>query len=381
VLQKIKNIYHFFNAFLAVAFYGFPAKNLTVVGVTGTDGKTTTATMIYHLLKKSNKKVALISTVAAYIGNKEISTGFHVTSPAPWAIQKLIAQISKKGYKYLVLEATSHGLDQHRLLGTNISIGVLTNITHEHLDYHKTYHNYLKAKAKLFKKAQYAILNQDDQSYQKVTKNIPKSCQIIDYSLKDKAPKYFDQEYNQANALAAIKTVKLLGISNPKFSDFLGIKGRMEKIPNKKGLNIFIDFAHTPNALKQALKSLRTSRHQPSNIISVFGAAGLRDHAKRPLMGNIASKLADIVVLTAEDPRTEDVNQIVNQIKKGVTGKAKIYIEADRQQAINLAINKLAKKGDTVAILGKGHEQSMCFGTIEKPWSDHKAVKNALKQK
>ena len=399
MLQSLKNIYHFFNASLAAVFYRFPAKKLTVIGVTGTDGKTTTATLIYHLVKTSGRKVALISTVAAYIGNQEVDTGFHVTSPDPWALQKLIRRITDANYKFLVLEATSHGLDQHRLLGSNISIGVLTNITHEHLDYHKTYTNYLKTKAKLFNRAHHAIINRDDQSFARVKSLIPSSAKIHAYSLEtgDKSvikniKLCFDEAYNCENALAAYYVAKLVGLEKSRIikamKSFPGVLGRMDKIPNSRGITTIVDFAHTPNALKRALISLRSTIKNPpageagprSKIIAVYGSAGLRDTRKRVQMGQIGSQLADVVVLTAEDPRTEDVNHIIAQMKHGTAGKAKIMVEPDRQTAINLAINQLAKKGDTVAVFGKGHEKSLAFGKIEYPWSDHEAIKKALKK-
>lgn len=389
MLQTIKNIGHFVSALLANILYGFPSKNLVVVGVTGTDGKTTTATLIYHILTKANKKVALISTVSAKIGGKEVDTGFHVTTPNPWALQKLIKHISNKGYKYLVLEATSHGLDQHRLFGINFHTGVLTNITHEHLDYHKTFSDYLKAKAKLFKLSKHAVLNKDDDSFSPVRALLSPKTTVHTYSI-DTSSKLldcikirFNESYNWSNALAAATAAGLLEIDQAlickAIKSFPQIKGRMEAIPNKKSITAIVDFAHTPNALQSALKAIQKSTK--GEIIAVYGSAGLRDHSKRPLMGKIGSQLADIVVVTAEDPRTEDVNQIISQIKQGATGKAKIYTEPDRQKAIDLAIVKLAKKGDVVAIFGKGHEKSMCFGTIEHPWSDHDAVKKALKKR
>ncbi len=415
MLQNLKNIYHLIVALAANLWFGFPSRRLTVIGVTGTDGKTTTATLIYHLLKTANKKVALITSVAAYIGKEEIDTGFHVTTPNSWALQKLVKQIVDKKYDYLVLEVTSHGLDQHRLWGINFEIGVLTNITHEHLDYHKTYDSYLKTKAKLFRYAQHAVLNQDDSSFAQVRKLLSVAATVHPYSLSAlslkllaSAKQRFAEKYNQSNAAAAITAAQILGISETQIisaiKTFPGVKGRMEEIPNTKGITAIVDFAHTPNALEQALKALKLQatsyklqatkvtslprrqaglprRQQASHkLIAVYGCAGLRDYRKRPLMGDIGSKLADIVIFTAEDPRTEDVNQIISQMKSGVTGKAKIIIEPDRQKAINQAV-ALAQPGDIVAAFGKGHEQSMCFGTIEYPWSDHDTFKQALNQK
>ena len=393
MLHRLKNIGHLANAFLASFFYGFPSRKLTVIGVTGTDGKTTTATLIYHILRSAGKKVALISTVSARIGKKEIDTGFHVTTPSPWALQKLIRKISLKNYQYLVLEATSHGLDQHRLFGINFHIAVLTNITHEHLDYHQTFDNYLKAKAKLFRHAHHAVLNEQDESSTRIKSLLPSKTIVHPCNLKKanddilkSAKARFPEEFNWSNSLAAATAADILELSTKDIckaiKSFPQIKGRMEQIANKKGIKVFIDFAHTPNALDSALKSLRSMiDNRNSKLIAVYGSAGLRDEAKRPMMGKIGSRLADTVILTAEDPRTEDVNNIISQIKKGSTSKATVYTEPDRQKAIDLAIVKLAQKGDIVAVFGKGHEKSMSFGKIEYPWSDHHAVNKALKKR
>src|SRR3989344_4592910 len=155
--QRIKNIYHLFNAFLANVWFGFPSRHLTVIGVTGTDGKTTTTSLIYHILHESGYNTSMISSVGAIIGGKKYDVGFHVTTPSPWALQKFIRKTIDVGSKYLVLETTSHALDQHRVFGINYDVGVLTNVTHEHLDYHKTYENYARTKAKLLKMAKKAI--------------------------------------------------------------------------------------------------------------------------------------------------------------------------------------------------------------------------------
>jgi len=388
MIRLIKNLGHFFIALTAVIFYRFPAKRLTVIGVTGTDGKTTTSTLIYHILKTAGLKVALLSTVAAYIGKEKINTGFHVTSPNPWLLQKLLKKIVKREYQYVVLEATSHGLDQHRLLGSNITIGVLTNITHEHLDYHKTYTRYTKAKSKLFSKAKVAIINRDDRSFQPIKSQIPKSTRIVSYSLKKPKPDFinqsFPQNYNRSNALAAMQVAIQLKIRKQiikqAMTTFPGVKGRMDEIKNNSGVRIIVDFAHTPNALINALQFLKKTTK--GKLIAVYGAAGLRDYNKRPLMGDVGARLADETILTAEDPRSEDVNTIIWQMKDGITtNHAHVHEISDRQRAINFAINHLAKKGDTVGIIGKGHEQAMNLdGKTETPWSDHQAVLKALKK-
>jgi UDP-N-acetylmuramoyl-L-alanyl-D-glutamate--2,6-diaminopimelate ligase len=416
--QKYKNVYHLVFAVFWVLFYRYPAGKLKVIGVTGTDGKTTTSTIIYHILKSLGKKVALISTVAAYVGDKELDVGLHVTSPNPRLLQKLLKEIIDEGYEYLVLEVTSHGLDQHRLFGIDFEIGVLTNISHEHLDYHKTYKNYVKAKSMLFNKSKLAILNKDDKSFREIKKYIDSRVKVRTYhksslsvDLKRVVDKRFSENYNKANATAAISSVKGIGIKEKDIigtiDSFPGVTGRLEEIKNKKGINIYIDFAHTPNSLENILRELkiRTKR----SLITVFGCAGERDYEKREKMGMISTKYADISVFSAEDPRSEDVNNIIDQMIKGakknnikeisrahysctpepfgtgqaVNGNDSNYYSSvpDRGEAITFAINKLAKKGDTVVICGKGHEKSMCYDGVEYPWSDHEAVKFALKGK
>lgn len=380
-------------AWFSLCRYCFPSRQLKVIGVTGTDGKTTTVNLIYHILKETGWPVGMISTVSARIGEEEIETGFHVTAPDPQLLQKLLRKMVKKGIKYVVLEATSHGLDQFRFLGINYEIGVLTNITHEHLDYHKTFENYLKAKAKLFLQSKLAILNKDDQAYDFLSRQVKKKkIGLLSYAIKNQAdftPKTFPfettlpGEYNRYNVLAAIATVSALGVKpeaiRKALKSFVGVEGRLEEV-SRKGFRVIIDFAHTPNALKQVLGTLKESLGKNQRLIAVFGAAGLRDQKKRPMMGEIAGKLADLIVLTAEDPRTEKVEAICEQIAAGCRrlGREPTIIP-NRQEAIEFAV-KAAKKGDVVVVCGKGHEKSMCFGKKEYPWSDKEAVKKALKE-
>ena len=399
--------FHLPLAVFATLFYRFPAKNLKVIGVTGTDGKTTTATLIYHLLIRGGKKVALITTVSAKIGAEEINTGFHVTSPHPWKLQSLLRKIVDRGYELVVLEVTSHGLAQHRLWGCNFFLGVITNVTHEHLDYHQTYENYLGVKAKLFKGVRMAILNRDDKSYDYINSKLKnkqslllrnKNLKLITYGIRNRAdftPKTFKfktelpGEFNQYNCLAAIATASSLKIPEAIIKralvSFPGIEGRMEAIKEGQNFKVYVDFAHTPNALEQVLKTLRTQLPVGKKLVVVFGSAGLRDREKRVKMGEIASKISGIVVLTAEDPRTENVSQIINQIAEGCQKSGGIegrtfYKIPDRAEAIRFAIEK-AEKDEIVVICGKGHEKTMCFGRTEYPWSDQREVRRALKER
>lgn len=340
--QKIINLFwHWPLAVLANLIYGFPGRRMIVIGVTGTSGKTTVSHLLHHILVKARIKAALLSSVSV--------PGLHVTNPEPFTLQKLLRSYLDQKYTHVVLEVTSHGLDQYRNWGIKFSYGLITNITHEHLDYHKTMANYRKAKEKLLKLSQ-----------TKVTFGRGKN--------------FVEDNINAAAALAEAVGVKRRLIDQA-IKTFPGVVGRMELV-FKKPFKIYIDFAHKPDALEKALKFLRSKTK--SRVIAVFGSAGLRDRTKRPIMGEIASRLADIAILTAEDPRTEDVNEIIKQIKSGFNSGKKLYLEPDRQKAINLAV-RLAQPGDVVACFGKSHEKSMCFGTIEYPWSEAKAVKKALK--
>ncbi len=372
-----KNLRHLLESVWEVIKAGYPARKLVVIGVTGTDGKTTTSHLVYEMLKSAGIKVALVSTVAAYIGGEEIDTGFHVTTPDAKLLQPLIKKIVKAGMTHLVLEVTSHGLDQHRVLGCNFQIGVVTNITHEHLDYHKTFEKYRATKAKLIIGTKYAVLNVDDPNFAYLKDR--SGGEVVTYSktkIKINNSKLAG-DYNLYNIAAAEAVAKIINIQasiiKKAVDNFPGVPGRLEEIKNNLGFRTIVDFAHTPNALEKVLTELRAQLPKGKKLILVFGAAGLRDHSKRSMMGEIATRLADKVIITAEDPRTESLDAIYADI----AAKNSLR-EDDRQKAISLAI-KLAKKGDIVVATGKGHEKSMCFGTTEYPWSDREAIEKAIK--
>ncbi|MBI5452815.1 UDP-N-acetylmuramoyl-L-alanyl-D-glutamate--2,6-diaminopimelate ligase, partial [Candidatus Gottesmanbacteria bacterium] len=321
-----KNFLHLFIAGLACIYYRFPARQILVIGVTGTSGKTTTAHLIYEILKNAGKKVSLVSTIEAVINNTSYDTGFHVTTPSPWALQKFIRKAVDGKSKYFVLEVTSHALSQARVFGTSIDIGVVTNISHEHLDYHKTRENYRMAKAKILRGVKYSVINRDDSSFPFLVKKA--DGKVVTFATDSEAD--YTQEklnlkpsipgkFNLQNCLAAAAVASILKIDKDtiakSITKFKGIAGRMEKIDAKRPFDIYIDFAHKPDALKQALL---TARDETENkLIVIFGCAGLRDRLKRPMMGEIAAKLADFTILTAEDPRTEDVRDIIGQIADG----------------------------------------------------------------
>lgn len=421
-------------AHLSAAFHNFPSRNLRVIGVTGTDGKTTTSTLIENILLAAGHTVGTITTVAAHIGGQEVDTGFHTTTPDAPDIQNYLAQMVAQGTEYAVIESTSHGLQQHRLDAIDFDIAVVTNITHEHLDLHGSWENYRDAKAMLFRAlmqtqkkprtAKVAVLNADDNSRGvfDFLREIPADEKVIYTTTNDELQRTDDESwivardiyhaadglrftidspfgeleiespligrYNVANILAATGAAIGRRIPFDKISQGIkitrGIVGRMERIKNSRGLHVIVDFAHTPYALENALKTARELTNGQGRVISVFGCAGLRDVQKRAWMGEISGTLADITILTAEDPRTESLAQINAQIVGGLhkasrTQGKDYFIIDDRADAIDFAINKLAAPNDVVIICGKGHERSMCFGTTEYPWSDQDAARRALK--
>ncbi len=422
IVSRYKNSRHFLSSLLETQKAGYPAKELVVIGVTGTDGKTTTAHLIYEILLCAKYKVALISTVGAYLpkglalsehseSNGFVDTGLHTTTPDAKTLQPLLKRFKEQGITHVVLEVTSHGLDQHRVLGANFYAGVLTNVTHEHLDYHKTFENYRKAKSKLFRGVQVAVLNKDDESFEFFKATSPNNARVVSYSTKgladvkalnilnrpsglvfsatDNGVGYkittpLQGTYNASNILAAIGVARNLGVDwktiQKAVSSFSGIPGRMEYVKTRP-FSVIVDFAHTPNALEKLLTTLSERKSAKARLIAVFGCAGERDRAKRPMMGEISKKLADISIFTAEDPRTEDLNKILSKMLEGAkrvrNTKHKVLRIPDRGAAIERAI-KLARKGDIVVICGKGHERSMAYGLEEIPWSDQEASKKIL---
>lgn len=398
--QKVKNVYHLGVAVAANVYYGFPGRRLTVIAVTGTDGKTTTTNLIYHILKTAGKEVSMISTVGAVIHGETFPLGFHITNPSSFPLQRFLkAAISKKKLNkksnYLVLEVTSHGIDQYRIWGIPITLGLITNITEEHLDYHRTYENYARTKIKLLNMAQIQVFNRDDKSYSIIKQQLRHNAKNRVYTFGLTEQSNFNPNtvtrginwdfyniFTKYNILAAISACSLASELNNKsvevaIETFVHPTGRQDIVYNKL-FTVMIDFAHTPNSFENILSSINKSIHR--KIIHVFGSAGKRDAEKRPKMGEVASRYADIIMLTAEDPRTEDVNKIMDDIEKGMKKRKDLEIHkiGSRQQAITKAI-AMAQKGDFVLITGKAHEKTMNYGKGEEPWDEYEAVNIALK--
>ncbi len=417
-------------AWLSAAWYDFPARQLTVIGVTGTDGKTTTTNLLYHILKASGRRTGMISTVNAMIGDDTYDTGLHVTTPDAPEVQRYLAQMLAAGTTHVVLEATSHGLAQHRVTACEFDVGVVTNITHEHLDYHGDWESYFAAKARLFEglttaapkpgQAKLAVLNADDVSYERLldidveqmlsyglkrdahvtAHDIVHASDATHFSLHAKYSPHGETAipittplvgvHNVYNVMAAATAAFGLGVASEAIQGGVaalrGIPGRMERISDDgQPFVALVDFAHTPNALRRALETARMLTRDGGRVITVWGSAGLRDREKRRLMGTVSAQLADVTIITAEDPRTESLESIMAESAAACETEGRqegvdLWQVSDRGQAILFAI-ELARPGDVVIACGKGHEQSMCFGATEYPWDDREALRRALQGK
>lgn len=415
-------------AYLAAGLHDYPARHMTMLGVTGTDGKTTTSNLIFHILQAAGIRPGMISTVNAVIGDQTLDTGFHVTTPDSPDVQDYLARMRAAGLTHAVLEATSHGLEQNRVAACEFDLGVVTNITHEHLNDHGSLEAYRAAKARLvaglaqspakpFQPRRAAVLNRDDWSYDYL---LPQSgAPVMSYGLHaeaavraegiqslpnglefqalgrtlDGASFSFSVQagleggYNVSNCLAAIAaTVGVLGVdvgaAQRGILALRGIPGRMERIDLGQNFTAIVDFAHTPNALLQVLKAAR--QLTAGRVIAVFGSAGLRDRQKRRMMAETSADLADLTVLTAEDPRTESLSFILQEMAEGMLRRGGVEGQTfwrvpQRGDAIRFAL-QLARPGDLVIACGKGHEQSMCFGEIEYAWDDRIAMRAALSE-
>ena len=409
---------------LAAAYYGNPGRKLTVIGVTGTDGKTTTCNLLYQILLAAGMKAGLISTVNAVIGDVVLDTGLHVTTPDAPDVQQYLARMVEAGLTHVILETTSHGWSQYRVDACEFDVGVITNITHEHLDQHGSYENYRAAKARLFQSLdktrskpqgnpRLAVLNKDDGSFAYLSSLIhgPQTSYGLDsaadiraegvefspqgihfeavgFGLRVPVASTLVGTFNVSNCLAALTTaVRGLGVDPKTAAEGIaalpGIPGRMERIALGQAFTAIVDFAHTPNALQVAIETVR--KMTGKRVIVIFGSAGLRDKQKRRMMAEVAVQTADISILTAEDPRTESLEEILQEMAEGARSRGGVEEKTffripDRGEAIRLGV-RIAQPGDTIMACGKGHEQSMGFGTIEYPWDDRTAMRAALSER
>lgn len=365
---------------LAAKYYDNPASKLKMIGITGTKGKTTTTYMIRDILLASGKKTGMIGTIYNTYGDKKIEA--IRTSPESLDLQKLLKDMVDADMEYVVMEVSSHALDLDRVYGIHFIIGVFTNLSQEHLDYHKTMENYLNAKAKLFENSDFAIINSDDIYTPRLERMI--KCKTAKYGLDNEANitavdvrvnnNYVDFKmyinkmlqtvtinipgrYTVYNALAAIAVTSMLGAQMDAILTALGeirVPGRSEVVDIQKTFAVIIDYAHTPSSLEAILQN--TKRYAKGRIICVFGCGGNRDEEKRPLMGEIAGKYADFTVITTDNPREESPKKIMKDIEEGIKRTKGLYkVIENRKEAIKFAM-RIAWKNDTIIIAGKGHE-------------------------
>lgn len=404
--QSFKNIYHLTHSVMACVWYGFPAKKLRVIGVTGTNGKTTTTQFIARILTESGKKVAMASTINFQIREKSWVNDSKFTTMSPWKLQRFLHDAVNERCEYAVIETSSHALDQNRVWGIPYEIAVMTNVTREHLDYHKTMGQYREAKCRLFCRAKERVVNLDmedpmffcgtnSKTVTYSTKNPQAVLLASDITLDFKGTEFVVDGthfhlnipglFNIENALAALGVARILsidlGVAQKALASVMGVPGRMELVPNPMNADILIDYAVTPDAFEKLYASILPLKIPGSQIIHVFGACGERDRGKRPQLGEIASSYADIIILTNEDPFYEDPEQIIDDIEKGVTKKKdKNYFRIfDRRAAIHKALS-LAEIGDIVLVTGKGAEVTMALGDVRIPWSERRVIEEELEK-
>ncbi|MFI3140721.1 MAG: UDP-N-acetylmuramoyl-L-alanyl-D-glutamate--2,6-diaminopimelate ligase [Clostridia bacterium] len=389
---------------LCRAFFGYADKKLKLIAVTGTNGKTSVATMLYTMLNLGGYKAGLMGTICNKIGDKSYKSS--LTTLDCFELHQMFSELVENDATYCVLEASSQGLVQQRLYGLEFEIAIFTNLTIDHLDYHKTFENYKRAKLSLFENAKISILNSDDEHCEDF--KAAAKQKVITYSVKNDLGDYTAKNVNYNNeqlmyefvnnflihriklnlqgdffvynSMAAIIAALELGISLPECASMIKtinqIKGRFELLPINKPFQVIIDYAHTPDGLRQVLLSIR--HYCKGRIITVFGCGGDRDSSKRAVMGNIASQLSDIVVVTSDNPRTEEPMSIINEILEGCTKpKKQLYIHENRTDAIKFAL-KTAKKNDIILLAGKGHEDYQILGTEKIHYDERQIVEKIL---
>ena len=389
---------------LACRWYGHPSRQLTMLGVTGTNGKTTVTYLLRHILQRTGMKTGLIGTVQNIVGEQTLPA--QRTTPDALQIQQLLSAMTKNGCSHAVMEVSSHALDQHRAEGIDFAVGIFTNLTEDHLDYHGTMGCYCDAKAKLFQMSRMGVCNADDPWTERLLAGA--SCPSVYYGIHNPAEVWAEDiflhsrsvdftvctartrtpvhlgvpgRFSVYNALGAIAACGELGIPPEEcaaaLATFPGVAGRMEVVPTPgKPYTLLIDYAHTPDALENVLKTVRGFAQ--NRVIAVFGCGGDREREKRPLMGHIAGKLADLTIITSDNPRTEERMAIIRDILPGIAGAEDKYIvEPDRRGAIALAMGRAAA-GDVIVLCGKGHETYQEIGDKTIPMDEREIVRSLL---
>lgn len=392
---------------IASNFYNNPSEKITLIGVTGTNGKTTTATLLYQLFKRLGFKCGLISTVKNMIDQERLESNF--TTPDPLQLNELLQNMVDKKCVYCFMEVSSHALDQYRVHGITFRGAVFTNITHDHLDYHKTFEAYIKAKKTFFdmlSENAFALVNKDDKHWGIMLQNTKAKsytygvhnmaeyrAKIIENSIHGLHAWVDSQEiwlrltgrFNLYNALAVYAVADLLNVDKNdilmNLSLLEGAEGRFEIIRSTSGKTFVVDYAHTPDALEKIISNIRESSANTQKIITVVGCGGNRDVSKRPKMGKIAAELSDKCIFTSDNPRQEDPNIILQQMMEGVpeSKKMEVLSVVDRREAIKIA-NQFAGDHDIVLVAGKGHEKYQDINGVKTPFDDIKIIQECIKQ-
>lgn len=391
---------------MASLFYGEPSRNLMCFGVTGTNGKTSITYLLEHVLESVGAPTGVLGTIDHHLRDQKWATD--MTTPGPVRLQQRLQEMKQAGARAVAMEVSSHALDQHRADGIHFDVSIFTNLTRDHLDYHGDMEKYFHSKERLFRELmatsekfyKTAVINTDDKWGRLL--RLPMSCELISYGQSnadfcfkiqrtDFSGTHFELKtafqkemafiplcgvHNVYNAVAAIAALLARGISIEKslqaLRTFRGVPGRLQRVPNKKGLEIFVDYAHTPDALEntlQTLKKIRDENQAKNRIITIFGCGGDRDKGKRPLMAQAAEKHSDLVVVTSDNPRTEDPASILHEISDGFSAGTRFFLEVDRRKAFE-KVRDLAQAGDVVLIAGKGHEDYQIIGTEKHSFHD-----------
>lgn len=409
-VREVEEIYRKGRVQLVSAKYGNPAKNLRVIAVTGTNGKTTTACFLNEILKEAGYKTAMFTTAVIEIAGQSKINDLNATVASTERMQQFFRDAKQSKVDFVVLEVTSHALHQHKLATVPIEVAIMTNLTQDHLDYHKTMDNYAAAKAKLFElEPKFIVLNRDDKWFdyfnqfpageQKITygkheeaeariekvklyKKGSEATVVVDLQTKLELATALPGEFNVYNMVAAATTAYVLGLKREDIvegaANLEGVPGRFERVVDNLDYEVIVDYAHTPDALEKLLQAAKAVTK--NRVILVFGATGDRDKAKRPIMGEIAATHADRIILTDEESYNEDPEGIRSQVRAGIEkgkGSGKMTEIADRREAIEKALS-IATKGDTVLITGMGHEQFRIVDGEKLPWNDAVVVREIV---
>ncbi len=390
---------------VASEFFGNPSSSLKLTGVTGTNGKTTIATLLYRLFSGLGYKCGLFSTVCNYIVNKELPATH--TTPDPVELNRTLAEMAEAGCDYVFMEVSSHAVDQKRIAGLQFAGGIFTNLTHDHLDYHKTFDNYLKAKKEFFDSlpgSAFALVNSDDKNGKVMVQNCRASkytfstrgladfrCTVLEQDFSGMALRIqgkdvwtrFIGDHNASNLLAVFSAASILGAEDEEvlriLSELRSVPGRLELVEGPGGISCLVDYAHTPDALRNVISAVNRIRPGDRQLITVVGAGGDRDRAKRPLMASITAEGSTKVILTSDNPRTEDPEKILDDMEAGITPdmRRKVLRITSRREAIKTAV-MLAVPGDVVLVAGKGHENYQEINGVKHHFDDREELRAAL---